>query len=82
MFTKRTVLAAAALVLSATAASAAPLVLPANINLRWGPGIEYPVQVVVPEGTVVDVQRCDDLWCEVNWEDFQGFMNREVLGLV
>jgi hypothetical protein len=81
MFTKRTAFAAAAFLLSAAAANAAPLPLPANVNLRWGPGIEYPVQIVVPEGEVIDVQRCDDFWCEVNWEEYQGFMNRDVIGL-
>ena len=81
MFLKHPAFLAAAFVLSASAASAAPLALPANVNLRWGPGIEYPAQVVVPAGTVVDVQRCDDLWCQVNWEEYQGFMNREVIGL-
>lgn len=81
MIIKKAMFGAAVSLFTASAAFAAPLTIPTDVNLRWGPGLEYPVQIVVPEGTVVDVRRCADFWCEINLGEYQGFMNRDVIGL-
>jgi uncharacterized protein YraI len=47
-----------------------------NVNLRAGPGTNYPVIVVVPARSWVSIQGCqaDYAWCEVISEGNRGWM--------
>ena len=73
--------AASALLLSAGAASAAPAVVEASVNLRAGPGTQYPVVGAIPGGATVDVAGCTESWCRVNFAGETGFANRRYLAL-
>jgi hypothetical protein len=73
---KATLLAAAsALVLSAGIASAAPAVTQSAVNMRSGPGTQYPVVATLPGGATVDVGSCSGSWCTVNWNGRDGYVS-------
>lgn len=57
--------AAAAAVVFLPAAQAAPGTITANVNVRSGPGTNFPVVDVSQRGQQVDVQRCQGSWCYV-----------------
>src|SRR5437868_3019556 len=79
--TLRTTLLAAgsALVLSAGIASAAPGVAQNDLNMRSGPGTNYPVVAAIPAGATVDVQGCTGSWCQVNFGGTSGFASANYL---
>ena len=60
---------AAAILLSTGMAAAATVVASADLNLRSGPGIQYPVIAVIPDGLAVSATGCRADWCRV---DFRG----------
>ena len=47
-----------------------------NVNLRAGPGTDYPVILTVPNRTPVAILGClgDHTWCDVVLEDDRGWM--------
>jgi uncharacterized protein YraI len=47
-----------------------------NVNLRAGPGTDYPVIVVVPARSWISIRGClgDHSWCEVAFEGSRGWM--------
>ncbi|MGK2922523.1 MAG: SH3 domain-containing protein, partial [Methyloceanibacter sp.] len=47
-----------------------------NVNLRAGPGTEYPVLVTVPTDAPVTILGCleDYTWCDTIFEDQRGWM--------
>ena len=57
--------AATALVVFLPAAQAAPGTLTSNVNVRQGPGTNYPVVDTVRAGQQVDVQQCQGAWCYI-----------------
>jgi uncharacterized protein YraI len=70
------------LLLGATAVLTALTLLPAaageerttsNLNLRTGPGKNYPVHTVIPAGSLVDVVSCGSEWCHVKWGGQVGY---------
>lgn len=65
-------LSLAALMLAATAASAAPGVATGNVNLRTGPGSGYARIATIPAGARVEVLRCAG-WCEVVFAGRRGW---------
>ncbi len=75
------VLTGAAMLLSlvvsgpAAAASAPPAVTAADVNLRAGPGTNYPVVATIPYGAAVLVDGClsDFAWCDVIWGGARGW---------
>ena len=73
--------AASALLLSAGAASAAPAVAEAAVNLRAGPGTQYPVIGSIPSGATVDIAGCTGSWCQVDFAGETGFANRRYLAM-
>ena len=73
-FIKHAAIAALSLVLSATAALAAPAVVTTQLNVRDGPGKHYDVIDVVYRGEVVDVDRCKGRWCFVNKDGPNGWV--------
>ena len=73
--------AASALVLSAGMAAAAPAVVESPLNLRAGPGPQYPVVGSLPGGATVDVAVCTGSWCQVQFGDESGFASRSYLSM-
>jgi Bacterial SH3 domain/Pentapeptide repeats (8 copies) len=70
---------AAALTLSAGAAAAAPAVVQSDLNIRSGPGAQYPVVGAVPSGETVDVGGCVRSWCQVSFRGGTGYANLNYL---
>jgi hypothetical protein len=70
-------LAVGALLLSASAVSAATLT--DNLNLRSGPGISFDVIGAMPAGSDVRVLNCGPSWCRVVWNDTTGFASRRFI---
>lgn len=60
-------LAAAAMVLSQLPANAKEERTTSNLNLRTGPGKQYPVDSVIPAGALVDIVSCGHEWCHLKW---------------
>ncbi|TMI98651.1 MAG: hypothetical protein E6G97_24810 [Alphaproteobacteria bacterium] len=71
--------AASALILSAGAAAAAPAVAENSVNLRAGPGTQYPVVDTIPAGAAVDVAGCAGSWCRVTFNGAVGYASRNFL---
>ena len=76
-------LAAAALTVAAIGAAVAPAAaqpyqafVAADLDLRSGPGEEYPPVVTLPAGAPVVVHGCLEAWswCDVSWEDARGWV--------
>ncbi len=57
----------ASFVLTTATAAAATLVADANLNVRSGPGIQYSVIAVMPDGVSVNSSGCQDGWCDVDY---------------
>ena len=82
MSLKTTLLSAgSALILSAGAVAAAPAVAESSVNLRAGPGTQYPVVDTIPGGATVDVRGCTGSWCRVNFNGEVGYASRNYLAL-
>ncbi|WBV43852.1 SH3 domain-containing protein [Pseudoroseomonas cervicalis] len=58
-------------------AGAAPALVTTSLNMRAGPGTEYPVVAVLAPGTEVDVQGCLEGygWCDVVIEQQRGWLS-------
>lgn len=72
-------IALAALLLFAGAASAAPGLAATDVNVRQGPGMNFPVVTTIPGGSNVDVQSCDAGWCAVRFGPYAGWVNASYL---
>ena len=68
-------LATAAALLAAGSASAGEERTTSNLNLRTGPGTNYPVHTVIPAGSMVDVVACGHEWCHLKWAGQVGYTN-------
>ena len=68
-------LATAAAFLAAGSASAGEERTTSNLNLRTGPGTNYPVHAVIPAGSLVDVVACGHEWCHLKWAGQVGYAN-------
>jgi len=64
--------------LVSTVAAAAPATVLTNVNVRNGPGINYPVVDILTRGNLVEVDRCDYGWCFVRY-DHHGWIAEELL---
>ena len=57
----------------------APIVTNDLVNLRKGPGSNWPSLAVIPPNTPVNVAYCSQGWlygwCKVNYEGHVGFVN-------
>jgi len=71
----------AALILSTGVAAAAPATAQSDVNLRSGPGPEYPVVGVLRAGETVDVAGCTGSWCRVRAPGGVGFASRNYLAM-
>ncbi len=73
-------IAAAVIVLGASiAAEARPVLVTADLNVRTGPGTQYPSVGVIRGGSTADVGRCFSGWCEVVWGGLRGFSSQAYL---
>lgn len=79
-FPIKALLASSALLLSSGAALAASATATTNVNVRSGPGQNYQVIDVLPEGETVNLIGCDDAWCEISMgRDGSGFALGDLL---
>jgi uncharacterized protein YraI len=74
MHVTRTIFAAVTVIALTAAASAKPLTLPAETNLRAAPGTKSEVVTLIPKGSAVEVGECDAGWCKVTFGDKEGFV--------
>lgn len=77
------VLSAAATTPALPSRADAPGFVVANVNLRAGPGTQYPPVVVVPAGSPVVMYGCTAgyAWCDVSWGPSRGWMAQRYLRL-
>jgi uncharacterized protein YraI len=71
--------AATAAVVFLPAAQAAPGVVTTNVNVRSGPGTNYPVVDLARSGTPVDVQQCQGSWCYISKPGPDGWISSSFL---
>jgi uncharacterized protein YraI len=76
---KCSMLGASMLALSAGWAAAAPAVVLDYLNLRFGPGYNYPIIEVIPAGWMVEAGGCFDGWCQVNVNGTPGYVDAAYL---
>ena len=74
MLVTRMTLAAVTLIALTAAATAKPLTLPAETNLRAAPGTKSEIITLIPKGSAVEVGECDAGWCKVKFGDKEGFV--------
>lgn len=73
-------IAAAVIVLGASvAAQARPVLVTADLNVRTGPGTQYPSVGVISGGSTAEVGRCYTGWCEISWGPLRGFSSQAYL---
>ena len=65
--------AAALMALSAQCVQAEPALATNNVNMRQGPGTNYPVITTIPGGSTVEVSGCQGEWCSVSWHGQSGY---------
>lgn len=72
---------AAAMAVPATAMAASSAVTTTNLNLRAGPGTEYPVVDTLPEGARLRIRGCISgyNWCDVVWHGERGWAQGDYL---
>jgi hypothetical protein len=79
---RKTLLAsAAALLLTTGAALAVPATAQSDLNVRSGPGPQYPVVGALQGGETVDVGGCTGSWCQVSFSGGTGYANRSYLAM-
>ena len=66
----------AGLTMLAAPADAAQGIVTQNINMRAGPGIDYPLVAQLPQGTPAEIFGClsDFGWCDVAVQDARGWV--------
>jgi hypothetical protein len=64
-----------------TAASAKPVTVTSETNLRKAPGTSSEVITLIPKGEKVEVGGCDAGWCKVTWSGQDGYAIGRNLGL-
>ena len=67
--------------LSAVGATAKPVTLTAETNLRKAPGTDSEILTLIPKGTTVEVGKCTNGWCESTLDDKKGFAIAQNLGM-
>ncbi len=78
----RLMLSAALLAAMSAAASAKPVTLSAETNLRKAPGTKSEAIGLMPKGTEVEVGQCDSGWCKVTWDGQEGYAIARNLGMI
>jgi len=72
---------AAAVLLTPTAALAAPGIVTTTVSLRAGPGEGFPTVDRIPGGARVNIHGClrGTAWCDVSWSDDRGWVSSQYL---
>ena len=78
----RIVVSAATFLLTVGSAAAMTAVAVVDLNVRTGPGVQYPVIAVIPQGDVADAQNCGGGWCQVTYRGNMGWASEAYLNLV
>src|ERR1700744_6688573 len=73
--------AAMVTVLSAACASAKPVAVSTDTNLRKAAGTNSEVLTVIPKGTTVEVGKCSNGWCEASLNGQDGFVISRNVGV-
>ena len=73
--------AGAALMLSTGAALAVPATAQSDLNVRSGPGTQYPVVGSLQGGETVDVGSCTGSWCQVSFSGGSGYASQRYLAM-
>src|SRR5690242_17769295 len=76
----RTAIAAASLIALTATASAKPITLSTETNLRAAPGTKSDVVTSMPKGAAIEVGECDAGWCKVTYDGKEGFAIERNLG--
>ncbi|MDN2583908.1 SH3 domain-containing protein [Aquibium sp. ELW1220] len=82
---KKTIVILALLTAWTTVASASSVaVSTANVNLRAGPAVSYPVVTVVPQGARIVTHGCvaDYAWCDVALGNYRGWVSASYIHVV
>lgn len=79
MHMKFLALATGVALLAATGAASAATVTN-DLNLRAGPGTDYPVIDTMPGGSHVSIRNCTGSWCRVNFRGQSGWASAGYLG--
>uniref|UniRef100_UPI0025F216E3 SH3 domain-containing protein n=1 Tax=Phreatobacter sp. TaxID=1966341 RepID=UPI0025F216E3 len=61
------------------AALAQDAVTTGAVNLRAGPGTQFPRVTTLPAGAGVDITSCSGAWCRVVYRGITGFVSRNLL---
>jgi uncharacterized protein YraI len=71
----------AAMLLTPTAALAAPGIVTASVGMRAGPGPGFPMVDRIPGGSHVNIHGClrGGAWCDVSWEGDRGWVSSQYL---
>ena len=70
---------AAAVLFTTGTAAAATVVADTSLNVRSGPGTQYPVIAVIPDGAAVNATGCRDGWCHVDYRGRVGWASQAYL---
>jgi uncharacterized protein YraI len=75
------VVALAAMFAYGGSASADEAMATANVNMRAGPDVYYPVITTIPRGAGVDIHGClgEWEWCDVSWYGARGWVSSDYL---
>jgi hypothetical protein len=80
-FGRAAALAAIVTVLSAGCATAKPIAVSTDTNLRKSPGTESEVLTLIPKGTTVGIGKCTQGWCEASVDGKDGYVISRNVGL-
>jgi uncharacterized protein YgiM (DUF1202 family) len=76
----RMTFAAVTVIAFSAAATAKPVTLSTETNLRAAPGTKSDVVTLMPKGSDIEVGECDAGWCKVKFGDKEGFSIGRNLG--
>jgi len=76
----RTAFATVAVIALTAAASAKPVTLSSETNLRAAPGTKSDLVTAMPKGAAIEVGDCDAGWCKVSYDGKDGFAIERNLG--
>jgi uncharacterized protein YraI len=79
MRTKFLALATGAALIAGTGIASAATVA-TDLNLRAGPGTNYPVIDAMPAGAQVNIRTCSGSWCRVSFRGETGWASANYLG--
>jgi len=79
--TRLAAVAAALTMLGAAPIAAAPAYVVSTVNLRAGPATTNDIVTKIPAGSLIEANNCKDGWCEVIWQDKNGYAIATALDL-